>query len=148
MKKTLIFILIFGIVSIIQAQEPNDWHDPTTIFVDGNAWQLVEEEPNRIYPYNIDNLQRIIQVYEESTATWHEYPFPDDVDALFSPIRLSDNIVQVELNSTTMRQPRPHEVLWLNLDTGTYETPPTVCEGQVIQNHPASAEHMGRCLCR
>src|SRR5690606_8384447 len=80
-----------------------------------------------------DQASRTIRVFNQDENTWTEYPYPADTPSISSGKILPDGRIELLLNFENYRNPRPDDILLLDPTTGLYESPPTVCDGQVIQ---------------
>jgi hypothetical protein len=125
-----IAILAMGIPGQAQVEEPVI--DPQDIFADGIAWTRIE--PDMSPRTRVNSEDRTIEVFDGDN--WQSFPYPPEAELVFGASLRPDGVVLVALTSTYFTTDRanalPEDVWLLDLQTGVYSRPPTVCEGHVL----------------
>ena len=130
-RLTILFLFIF--TSIAQAQEETaPWPpDPSEIFAQGvevvSVESTTEEELN---PWEIDNEERVLRYYDSRTDEIHEYRFPAEVESVFRVVPYLDDTVFINLDEHVYA-PTVDYSLMLDLNTGNFLPPPTLCDEQI-----------------
>lgn len=150
MKQCVIFlpVLILLAVSPVFAQTPTPapWPpNPEQIFADGVVWEEVIRPAASPAP-EVDNDARIIRVYDETQASWQEFPFPDDFDHVDYVDRQPDGQLRMKSYkhfyyvtlSLPEPEPDPEELRILDLSTGIYTRPASVCNGRIFKADPGN----------
>ena len=122
------------------AQEDAPWPpDPDAIFAEGVEVveaQIMEENPRRRneFPY-VDNAARMIYIYDEATTAWLEYPYAEDIEAIYGIRERSDGtyVIRIaELSPEEFNQfPAASVSLIFNPATREFSPPEAVCDDQI-----------------
>lgn len=137
MKQVVLIVVFFSLIAIVQAQT---LPTPEDIFAEGVQWSYIEYEPEPISDsVDLDNDKKIIQFYDSSEDSLHDFPYPDEVDYLQHARILDDGFIELSRNYESLdydpdRYIRAGYMFLLDPETGKYQELPLVCQDRIIQS--------------
>ena len=141
--RILLLLLLFVTQAVINAQgtEPTaPWPpDPDTIFEEGVQWEAAPPQRLDTDAY-YDYRRRVIHVFDTESESWLEFLYPAGWDDVNQVTKLPNGQVQVARNTYGGSYLLAENVYWLNIDTGRYTRPSTICNGLVIREDAENGE--------
>jgi hypothetical protein len=109
--------------------------DPEAIFEDGVQWDIAPDEMP-IEAVTFDFERSVIKIFDAESKSWLEYPYPPGWDYVGLVTRLANGQIQIVGRISGPNYLIPEATYWLDVNTGAYSRPPTVCDDLVVKEEP------------